>query len=1381
MPSHFKSAARRISLGYAVVAGGYILTSDRIVARLFPDTNQISHFQTYKGLGFVAVTAGLLYLVLRLVLRRGEQDSRERQQAQALVTGQRQVLELIAMGAPLTESLVTLLRQIEADAPELLSSISLLDAGGTRLRQTAAPSLPVSFVKAVDALVVEEGRSICGTAAFRRATVVVENIETDPLCADCRHLALPHGLRACCATPILDAQQRLLGIFTIYFREPRRPAPRHQEIIQIVVSTAAIAIARRQEEENLRKSEQQYRVLTEQAADAFFLHDEAGRILNVNRRACESLGYAREELLGLKVTDVEKDFAPEDVGRVLVELPAGGARTLIGHHQRKDGSRFPVEIRIGSFEVDGRRLFHALCRDITDRKRAADAQEMFRTLVDRVNDAIEVIDPETGRFLDINEKACHDLGYAREEMLSLNLIDVDPSAIADTFRARKEQLWDTGALLYEGMHRRKDGSTYPVEVNMKWVWLDRDYVVAVVRDITERKKTEAALRSSEERLRACIDNTPNVAVQWYDAEGRVLFWNQASEQLFGWKAAEARGKTLDQLVLTPDQTAEFIKTLHELERTGRAAGPREIGFRRRGGTYGVCVSTMFTIPAPDGQSNFVCMDVDVTERKEAEEALRRSERQYAELVNNVGGIVWEADPETFQMTFVSQQAERILGYPVVEWTRAPEFWQEHLHPEDRSSVVGYCQNQTLHGLNHDLVYRMTAADGRTVWIHDFVTVLTEAGRPVALRGVKVDITERKVAQEAIQHERTQLRALIDILPDVIYVKDCESRFLVANAALARRFGKAAPTEVLGLSDVDFFPREEAERYRANELKVLAGVAQINDECQVAFPNGETRTVLTTKIALRDDKGEVLGLVGVGHDITDRKAAETALRKNEELFRALIENASDVITVLNREGQVRFQSPSSEKVLGYTPEQMAGLSAFDLAHPDDAARLRKALEQSLAHPAMPIPAEFRWRHQNGEWRAFAAIGKSIPEMAPDGFVVINARDITETRRLEEQFRQAQKMEAIGQLAGGVAHDLNNILTVVHMQIDLLKHGEPLSEMQTESVMDIEKASRRAADLTRQLLMFSRRQAAQKSNLDLNAVVTNITKMLQRILGEDVGMHISYAPQPLPVFADPGMLEQILMNLAVNSRDAMPGGGRLVIETSAEEFDEFAAKQRPQARPGRFACLAVSDTGCGIPPELLTRIFEPFFTTKDVGKGTGLGLATVFGILQQHQGWINVYSEVGKGTTFRMYLPLQALPEDAEEDRHTAAALRGGDETILLVEDEQSLRVLVRNVLTRLGYRVLEATTGVTALDVWRQNRDDIKLLLTDLVMPDGMTGKELAAQLLEADPKLKVIYTSGYSHEVAGGGGFELQDGVNFLSKPFQAAKLAQTVRNRLDS
>ncbi len=390
-----------------------------------------------------------------------------------------------------------------------------------------------------------------------------------------------------------------------------------------------------------------------------------------------------------------------------------------------------------------------------------------------------------------------------------------------------------------------------------------------------------------------------------------------------------------------------------------------------------------------------------------------------------------------------------------------------------------------------------------------------------------------------------------------------------------------------------------------------------------------------------------------------------------------------------------------------------------------------------------------------------------------------RDITGQRKLEEQFRQSQKLEAVGQLASGVAHDFNNILAAIQMRAWLLKSEPGLTTQQLDLAGEIEKSTQRAANLTRQLLLFSRKQAMQLQNLDLKAVVENIAKMLMRTLGGHVELQFKFSEQPVRIHADPGMIDQILLNLTVNARAAMPKGGKIVIETTAVDLGEMAASKEAQARPGAFACISVTDTGSGISPEIMSRIFEPFFTTKEVGKGTGLGLATVFGIVQQHKGWINVYSEVGRGTVFRVYLPRLSDSSDTHIIRAAKASIRAGNETILLVEDESALRVSVSTTLTRLGYHVLEAENGADALKLWSQHRAEIDLLLTDMVMPGGMTGRELARSLLQDEPMLKVIFVSGYSTD-AMTDGLALKEGVNFLVKPFEVHKLAKAIRLCLD-
>jgi two-component system cell cycle sensor histidine kinase/response regulator CckA len=484
-------------------------------------------------------------------------------------------------------------------------------------------------------------------------------------------------------------------------------------------------------------------------------------------------------------------------------------------------------------------------------------------------------------------------------------------------------------------------------------------------------------------------------------------------------------------------------------------------------------------------------------------------------------------------------------------------------------------------------------------------------------------------------------------------------------------------------------------------------------------------------------------------------------------------------VINHDGIIRYASPALERMTGFKVAEMSGRKALDLVHPDDLQQSRDALHRIMVTPAMPVTFEHRYRHADGSWRRMESVGRSITGEAEEGFIILNSRDITETTQLEEQLRQSQKMESVGQLAGGVAHDFNNLLTIIQGHVSLLQSEEALREDLLESVSEIRLASDRAANLTRQLLAFSRRQTMRIRPVDLNEAIAHTTKMLQRILGEDINIQINHTGQSAMVLADVGMIEQVLLNLAVNSRDAMPRGGQLVIETANLEIDASTAVRFPEGRPGTFVRLSVRDTGCGMPPEVLRRIFEPFFTTKEVGKGTGLGLATVYGIVQQHQGWIHVSSEVGQGTTFQVYLPGGPRSEVTTATVQDPKIAPSGTETILLVEDEPALLILMRNTLSRLGYRVIEASSGVKALEAWSVHKAEIQLLLTDMVVPDGITGGELARRLCTEKPDLRVLYTSGYSPEIAGRD-FPLTEGVNFLAKPFNRIALAQTVRRSLD-
>ncbi len=538
----------------------------------------------------------------------------------------------------------------------------------------------------------------------------------------------------------------------------------------------------------------------------------------------------------------------------------------------------------------------------------------------------------------------------------------------------------------------------------------------------------------------------------------------------------------------------------------------------------------------------------------------------------------------------------------------------------------------------------------------------------------------------------------------------------------------------------------------------------------------------------EDLAAVEAISGAIMDLVERKRAEDALRESEERNRALVETSFDWIWEVDADLRYTYSSPRISALLGYEPEELIGRRSFDFMKPEEAARMRPIISAAFSRREPFAAVEKEYVHRNGHAVFFESSG--VPVFGPGNVFKgyrgsdrnITERKLAERERqiLEAQLRQAQKMEAIGTLAGGVAHDFNNILTVIHGNASLLLAGNLKSLDPNECAQQIVRAAERAAGLTRQLLMFSRKQVMQLSNVNLNDVVGNLTKMLQRILGEDITLQTTYAPQLNSIRGDTGMIEQILLNLVVNARDAMPKGGTLTVATGKEQLTEQDAQRQPDARPGNYVWLKVTDTGTGIRPEILPRIFEPFFTTKEVGKGTGLGLATVYGIVKQHRGWLTVDTALNKGSSFCIFFPALASPSATPRKDSIHKPLITGTETILAVEDDPAVRKLMVSVLERCGYRVLQAPSGRAALDLWREHGNEVALLLTDVVMPDGVTGFQLAEKLKQERPSLKVIFVTGYSADLADKG-TSLVEGVNFLQKPFPPESLARALRAQLDA
>jgi len=491
---------------------------------------------------------------------------------------------------------------------------------------------------------------------------------------------------------------------------------------------------------------------------------------------------------------------------------------------------------------------------------------------------------------------------------------------------------------------------------------------------------------------------------------------------------------------------------------------------------------------------------------------------------------------------------------------------------------------------------------------------------------------------------------------------------------------------------------------------------------------------------------------------ERARAVEALERREEHYRSLTENSLDLVSILNSNGTIRYVSPSHERILGYPAEELIGGNAFSFLHPEDVERLRAVARQ----PATSEPIEYRFRHKDGSYRTLESYGRDLSHLAGVGGLVVNSRDVTERKRLEEQLRHSQRIEAMGRLAGGVAHDFNNLLMVIaghsQMLLDSMLPGDPARD----DLEQVVKATQRATDLTRQLLAFSRRQAVKPSLLNLNSMVQHTERMLKRVLGENIQLVTDLASGLESVYADPGQLEQVILNVALNARDAMPHGGTLTLVTANTTLG---------SSDSRHVLLSISDTGSGIASGVLPHVFEPFFTTKE--HGTGLGLSTSYGIIKQAGGEIEVDSNPGSGTTFRIYLPAFDKTAEPAEPVPQSAPL-AGSETILLVEDEEGVRRVLETMLKRSGYRVLSSGSTTEAMSMAREHSGSIHLLITDMVMP-GMSGLNMADQLTAQHPEMRVLFVSGYGEPASPSAE------APFLQKPFSTVELAVKVREILQA
>jgi PAS domain S-box-containing protein len=781
-----------------------------------------------------------------------------------------------------------------------------------------------------------------------------------------------------------------------------------------------------------------------------------------------------------------------------------------------------------------------------------------------------------------------------------------------------------------------------------------------------------------------------------------------------------------------------------------------------------------------------------SDRRASAEVAEAAGERYRSLVDDIDGVVWEADTsvEPFRYTFVSRRAETVLGYPVARWLEEPGFWVDRIVAEDRPRVREFAVEASRQGARRPIVYRAVASDGRTLWLRDRMHgVFDDRGPTGMLRGVMFDISEQKLAEQGRQASEALKGAIIEGALDCIVTIDHAGNITDFNPAAEQTFGhRRADVIGRGMAELLVPPslrqrhREGLERHLATGVATLLG--RRIEMTAMRADGSEFPVELTIS---RIQAGGPPLFTGFIRDITDRKRVEDDLRGTLSLLTATLESTTDGILVVDREGRIislnrRFVTMwgipqeivdlrDDDRAIGFVLSQLRDPEAF-------VSKVRDLYAQPEAESFDVL--EFK------DGRAFERY--SMPQRIEGKSVgrVWSFRDVSERRlaeaalrESEEQLRQSQKMDAIGRLAGGVAHDFNNLLTVILGYSEQLLEQTGADESTRRAADEIQGAAQRAAALTGQLLAFSRKQMLEPKEIDLNVSLAGTSRLLRRLIGEDIELEVKLDPDLGRVLADENQIQQVVMNLAINARDAMPNGGRLSLTTANAELDTTYAQQHLPLPAGRYAMLVVSDTGVGMDADTRARAFEPFFTTKERGKGTGLGLATVYGIVKQTGGYIWVYSEPGQGTVFKIYLPRVDAPATADQEVANLGRTPTGNETILLVEDEVTVRQLLSGMLERRGYRVLIADSGEQAVEVAAQHRGPLHLMVTDVVMP-GMGGPELAARLGSLHPELRVLYISGYADDAVLRRG--VREGLaSFLQKPFTLDALARKIRDVLDA
>ncbi len=1131
---------------------------------------------------------------------------------------------------------------------------------------------------------------------------------------------------------------------------------------------------RKRAEQLLRESERNYRTLFESMDEGFctieVLFDENNkpvdyRFLEVNPAFTKQTGIP--DARGKRMREIAPQHEEhwfEIYGKIaLTGEPARFENQAAQLHCWYDVHAFrigePYERRVAIFFYD-----------ITERKRTEEAvlrsEEQFRTMANAIPQLAWMANPD-GWIFWYNQGWYDYTGTTPQQMEGWGWQSVhDPAKLPEVM-----ERWQASIATGEPFEMTFPLRSAPGKFRsfLTRVSPIKDASRRVLRwfgtntDVEERQRAELALRDSEARLKEA-QHTAHMGSWRYYPDSTVT-WSDEMYELY----------KLPRSVPVSYEAVVSVMHPEDRERSRNA-------FLERLQSPALDFQNEYRVVWPDGQVRhlFSMSEIhrdhdgrvievvgtvqDVTERKRAEQELRESEERFRVFMDNLPAIAWAKDDQG-RHVYLNRAYETSFGVRLEDWHGKTDF---EVWPPEIATAFRKADDTVLATGKALEVAEKTLVRGNLyrTWQNIKFPFQDDKGRKF-VGGVGVDITEKQIADERLR----EYAQVVEGLEEMILVVDREYRYVIANRAFLDFRGFSAQ-EVIGRTVEEVVGKDVFEAQVKGKMdECFLGYA-VQYEMTYDFRNVGKRDLFVSYFPIESPRG-IDRIACILQDITDRKLAEEELRKSEERFSKAFRNNPLAISI-STEADGRFVDVNSAflSLLGYKREDVIGHTSAELRFWAESSDRTEMLEQ-LKEQERIAKRHIRYRTANGAIREADAWTESI-ELDGQRCLLGIIHDTTEIQQLEAQFRQAQKMEAVGRLAGGVAHDFNNMLGIIMGYSDLsLERIAPDDPEQHRYVSQIKNSAQKAAALTQQLLAFSRKQVAFPKILDLNEVLRNATKMFLRLVGEDIAVEFRPGPSVGNIKADPGQIEQVLMNLVVNARDAMPTGGRIMIETALGELDEEYASKHPGAHSGQHVVLMVSDTGCGMDDTVKSQIFEPFFTTKAVGHGTGLGLSTVYGIVKQSEGYIVVYSEPDKGTTFKIYFP--SVYEKVKElvSRHEDTPSPHGSETILIVEDEKLLREVTMTILRAGGYSVLEAKDGEEALRIMASSPDEVDLLLTDVIMPEK-SGAELLAEAKLLYPNLRAVFMSGYTGDMVARHGVLMEE-ATFLEKPFTKRALLAKV------